>query len=72
MTNQSTNTTRVQLGKPMNYIRVAIRSMGEGLLKRSEMTQGQLYHQRPRPAWLIAHETKNLELTSQPADSITG
>jgi hypothetical protein len=43
-TDQSTNTTKVQLGEPMSFIGVASRNMGERLLTGAEMTQRQLHH----------------------------
>jgi hypothetical protein len=39
MTNQSMNTTKVQLHEPMAFIEVASKTLGEGLLIGAEMTQ---------------------------------
>lgn len=47
MTDQSTDTSKAQLGKPMSFIDIIYRSMGEGLLTRREMTQRQLHHKSP-------------------------
>lgn len=44
---QSTDTTKVQLSEPKNFIGVTYRSMGEGLLTRAKMTQRQLHYQSP-------------------------
>ena len=46
-TDQSTDTTKVQLGEPMSFIGVTYRNMGEELLIGTEMTQRQLHHQGP-------------------------
>lgn len=39
------------------FIGVTYRNMGEGLLRRAEMTQRQLHHQKPTPAWAIAQNS---------------
>lgn len=39
MTDQSTDATKVQLDKPVSFIGVTSRNMGEGSLKGAEMTQ---------------------------------
>ena len=36
---QSTVTTEVQFGEPMSFTRVGYRSMGEELLRRTEITK---------------------------------
>lgn len=39
MTEESMDTTKVQLDEPMSFIRVTFKSTGEGLFPREEMTQ---------------------------------
>ena len=43
-TDQSTETTSVQFGKPKCFNRVAYRNMGDGLLTEAEMSQRQPHH----------------------------
>jgi hypothetical protein len=47
MTDRDMDTTKVQLDEPMSFIGFTYRSMGEGLLTGTEMTQRQLHHQGP-------------------------
>lgn len=47
ITDQSTDTTKGQLGEPMNSLGFVYRNMGERLLTGAEMTQRQLHHQCP-------------------------
>jgi hypothetical protein len=47
MTDQSTDTTNIQLGEPVSFIHLTYWSIGEGLLTGEEMTQSQMYHQGP-------------------------
>ena len=56
MTDQSLDTTQVQLGEPVSFIEVTYRNMGEELLIGSEMTQRQLHH----PAWVTLHKRWDL------------
>lgn len=46
-TEQSMETTAVQLGEPASFIRVTYRNMGKELLTEAEMTNRQLHHQGP-------------------------
>lgn len=45
MTEQSTNSAKVQLGQPMIFNGVIYRNMGEGLFTGTERSQRQLHHQ---------------------------
>jgi len=47
LTDQSTNTTKVQLAKPMSFIGVIYRSMDEGFLTGAEIICRELIHQGP-------------------------
>lgn len=47
MIDQSTDTTKVQLGEPTGFTGVTYRNTGEGSLTGAEMTQRLLYHQGP-------------------------
>ena len=47
ITDQNTETTKVQLGEPVSFIRVAYRNMGRDFLIGAEMTYRQLHHQSP-------------------------
>ena len=71
-TDQSTDTTKVQLGKPMSFIGVTYRTMGEGLLTRAEMTQRQVYLHSPPSAWVRAHKSWDPGNTAHLADGSTG
>jgi hypothetical protein len=65
MTEQSTDTTKVQCGEPMHFIGITYCNMCKEFLTRAEMTQRQLhYHQSL--AWMTAHKPENLEHTAQP------
>lgn len=44
---ENMDTTNVHLGKFINFIVVAYRNMGEGLVKRAETTQRKMHHQSP-------------------------
>lgn len=44
MTDQGTDTIKVQVGEPMSFIGMPYRNLGEGLFTGREMTQRQLYH----------------------------
>lgn len=44
------DTSKVQPGESMSFIGVTFRNVGEGLLKRVQMTQRQLHHPMPTPA----------------------
>lgn len=46
-TEQSMETTEVQLGEPVSFTGVTYRNMGEELLTEAEMTNRQLHHQGP-------------------------
>lgn len=46
-TEQSMETTEVQLGEPMSVTGVTYRNMGEELLTEAEMINRQLHHQGP-------------------------
>ena len=61
MTDQSKVTTKVQLGKPMSFIGIIYRNMGEGLLKEAEMSQRHLHPRSPPLAWVTAHKAGSLE-----------
>lgn len=52
--------TTAQLGEPMNFIEVNDGNMGEELLRGTEMSQRQLYHQSPSMPG-TAHKSRNLE-----------
>ena len=43
ITNKSMDVIKVQFGKPMGFIGVTSKNMGNGLLPDAEMTQKQLY-----------------------------
>lgn len=45
MTRQSEDTTKFQLGEPLNFIAVTYKCVAEGLLPGAEMTPRQLCHQ---------------------------
>lgn len=47
MADQNMDTTKVQLDEPMSFIGFTYRSMGEGLLTGTEMTQKELNYQSP-------------------------
>lgn len=49
------DTTKVQI-KPMSFIEVTYRNMGEGLFTGEEMTQRQLLHQSPSNMYDSAQE----------------
>ena len=46
--------------------------MSDDILRGAEMTQIQLYHQNPIPAWVTAHKSGNLKHTAWPAGRWTG
>ena len=58
MTDQSKDTTKVQLGKPMSFIGIIYRNMGEGLLKEAEMSQRQVRHQSLPQRGMADHITQ--------------
>ena len=47
MTEQITDTTKVQHGKPASFIGVTYRNMGGMFLTRSELSQRHIYHLSP-------------------------
>lgn len=63
MTDHSMDTTKAQLGKPMNSFGITYINMDEGLLKVAEMTQ-KVVSPKPTPAWGIIHKVWNLEHTT--------
>lgn len=69
MTDQSTDSTEVQLDEPISLIGVSLKCMGEGLLRGPEMTQKAAVSPEPTPASVTAHSVENLEHTAQPAGS---
>lgn len=71
MTDQSRDTTKVELGEPMSFTGVIYRHMGEGLLTGAYMTQRQLHDQSP-PCIDDSSQSWNREYTVQPASSSVG
>lgn len=64
-TDQSKDTSKIQLSKPMAFIRVPCRNMSERLLTEAEMTQRQLHHLcPPQHEWQFI-ESGNLKHTTQ-------
>ena len=55
-TEQSMDTSKVQLGEPVSFIGVSHRITDEGLLTGAEMTQRQLSPQLT-PAWVTTHKS---------------
>jgi hypothetical protein len=49
MTDQSADTTKVQLGEAMSFIVVTYRTVEEGLFAGTVMTSSQRHHQAPPP-----------------------
>lgn len=62
-TDQSMDTTKVELGKRESFI---------GLLNRSRNDSKTALSPRSTPAWLTAHKAENLEHIAQPAGRSTG
>lgn len=62
MTVQNMDTTKDQLGEPMNVIGVTSGVWVRGYLKEQKLP-------KPNPAQVTAHKSWNLELTAQPAGS---
>ena len=59
------DTTKVQLGEPINVIGVTYRNMGERLPHRSRNDSETSASPWPGPAWATAHKAGNLELIAQ-------
>ena len=58
MTDQSEESTKVQLGEQLNVTVVIHRNVVEMLLVTgTEMTQRQVHYEMPTPAWVTAHES---------------
>lgn len=58
MTDQSKDTTKIQLGESVNFIEVIYRNMSQGLLTVAEITQRQqLDRQKPTP--VMVHKLEN-------------
>lgn len=70
MANHSMDTTKVQLGKPMNFTWIAYGNMDEELLTGAEMTEMAVLP-KPTIAWGITHKTGNLQHTTQSTGSST-
>lgn len=73
MTDQHTNSTKVQLGKPVSFPGVTYRPMNELLLTGTEMTQSRCIHNRgPPPALETTHKSWEPRASSQPEGSSGG
>lgn len=72
MTDQTTDTTKVQLGEPMNFIGVTYQNTREELFTEAEVTPRQLHHQGHPSMPDIAQELGNLEHRAQPGGRYTG
>lgn len=57
MTDQSTDTTKLQFGEPMSFIGVTSRSRNN-----SKIAEPQI----PHPAWVTVYKSGNVENTTQP------
>ena len=55
-TDQSIQTTKIKLGKPMNFIGIVYRNMSEELLTRIEIIQTTA-SAKPTPVYMAAHKT---------------
>lgn len=71
MTDQSADTTKVQLGEAMSFIVVTYRTVEEGLFAGTVMISRQLHHQAPHLPTLpsmanCSQKLQNLECFSQP------
>lgn len=71
MTDQSTDATKVQLDKPVSFIGVTYRNMGEGFLTGAEMTQTPCIT-KAHPSMNDISQSLEPELTAQPAGSTAG
>lgn len=58
MAKQSKDITKVQLGRPMSFIRVTYKNVCKGLLVGVERTQRKLNYQKPTQICWTAHNTQ--------------
>ena len=71
MTHQGMDVTKAHLDEIMSFVGVNYKSIGEGLLTETEMTQRRLYHQSPPwQGWQLS-PAGNLEQTAQPVYNST-
>lgn len=71
-TDQSKDTTKIQIDKPRNCIGVTHSSVDDGLLPEAGLTQRQPHHQSPPQAWQTAHKARNLKHSAQPSGNSAG
>lgn len=70
-TDQSKDTTEVQLGELMSFIEVTYRYVGQELLTGAELTPRQLIT-KAHPSMVTAHRAGNLQRTAQSAGGLVG
>lgn len=47
ITDQNTDTIKIQIGEPMSLLQVTYRNVSDGLCTGTEITQRQLHHKSP-------------------------